>query len=589
MVVFRFVYISITALLLAMVLLFINRMINDRIESIKKSTYTRVADSMKEAIRSQIEDKQNGTFAIALGLSDNREIIRFLKTGKNPKDLRAFSKKLQQHTDYHNVWFQLVDKNGISRYRTWTDKTGDSLLEKRLDVQEMIQSPHIMNTISVGIFSMTFKSLVPVYDNETFIGSLETITHFNSIDRNLRENAIESVILVDKHYRPQLTRAITRHFIDDYYLVNGGAGKHLLEKIERDGVSRFLETGDYMIADDCLTTLHTIQDEAGGPMGYFILCKRLEKIDLTSLTSFEHSVKLAVPLGIILIITAFLLTIAVRRARMEHKNAELLEAKVRSRTKELQDLNRHLEERVNEESEKRRHQEQQLIHQEKLASMGQMLTNISHHWRQPLNVLALNIQDFAEANEFGELDEAYIKDNVARSMKQIRYMSDTINNFIHFFDEKEKGRTYFPALDAFREIATLLRPELEQKGITLQLPTEELLLHGNEGEFKQVCLNAVNNAVEAIIRSGRTDGMVRVVFGSEDDDIVITITDNGGGIDETIIGKIFDPYFTTKFKSKGVGISLYMSKMIIENNLKGSCRIDNMDDGACFTLRLPKD
>ncbi len=584
----RFVTITVVVLLLAALLLFLNQLINVKIESIKESTYTRVADNMKENVRSQIKDKQNGTFAIALGLSDDQELIRFLKTGQHPKDLRAFSKKLQQHTDYRNVWFQVVDSRGVSRYRTWTEKTGDSLIEKRIDVREMIRSPHIINNISVGIFSMTFKSLVPIYDGKRFIGSLEVIAHFNSIEKNLSENNIDVAILVDKQYRPQLTRSLTQQFIDDYYVVNATADEHLIAKLKRDGVARFIGIDNYLIDDACLITLHTLNDNNGEPMGYFILHRPLEAIDLTNLIAFQHSIKLAVPLGLFLLVAVFLLTLTLRKAKEARKSARRLEGMVRARTKELEELNRHLEERVSEETEKRHRQEQQLIHQEKLAAMGQMLTNISHHWRQPLNVLALNIQDFAEAKAFGELTDAYIKDNIARSMKQIHYMSDTIENFRHFFNDDDRQKSLFSVRRVLDEIAALLLPELEQTKVRLLLPEEDIDIRGNRGEFKQVLLNVVNNAVEAITRNNRPEGEVRIDMATDGDDAVITLTDNGGGIDETILDQIFDPYFTTKFKSKGVGISLYMSKMIIENNMGGSCIVDNIPGGARFTIRIPK-
>lgn len=585
---FRYLSLAITTLVLIMVLLFINQVINERIDSVKASTYSRVADNMKENLLSQLSDKRNGTFSIALGLSENPEIIDFLKTGKNPKDLRAFSRKLQKHTNYQDVWFQLVDSKGTSRYRTWTKKIGDSLLGKRLDVVEMIRSPHVINTISVGIFSMTFKSLVPVYKDDTFIGSLETITHFNSIDRNLKESGIRSVILVDRSYHSQLTRSLTGDFIDGYYRVNTDPDPTLLAKIKRDGPARYLGIKNYLFDNECIITCHTIWDDADSPMGYFILSKRLDTIDMTSITSFEHSVKLAVPLGIIVIFTTLLLTVAVRRAREARKDAHILEERVQARTTELRELNRHLEDRVREETEKRHRQEQQLIAQEKLAAMGQMLTNISHHWRQPLNVLALNIQDFAEANEFGEMDDAYIRDNIARSMEQIRYMSDTIENFKHLFGENDKKPTRFSVREILQNIATLLEPELALAEVRLAYPDEDLHIVGMAGEFKQVLLNIINNAIDAIRNQERHDGMIRVSYDTDGEDVLIAVTDNGGGIDEAIMDKIFEPYFTTKFKSKGVGISLYMSKIIIENNMNGSCRIDNVPDGARFTIRIPR-
>lgn len=572
----------------SILLLFLNNAINGKIESIKKAAYTQAAENLKSMIRSNIEDKRNGTFAIALGLADNEEIVRFLKTGENPKDLRTFAHKLEQHTQYPNVWIQVVDNRGISRYRTWTDKVGDSLFDKRPDVREMLANPRIMNTISVGIFSMTFKSLVPVFDrSERFLGSLEVITHFNSISKHIDEFGTKLIVLADKHYRPQITKPLTGKFIDDYYVVNADADPALLKTVANEGVETFTSIQNYRLQDKNIVTLYTLDDTNGEKMGYFILFKPLDSIDLTSLVSFEHAVKLAVPMGIVLLITAVLLTIMIRRAREARRSAEKLEGMVKSRTRELEELNRLLEKKVAEGIEKQRRQEQHLIQQEKLAAMGTMLTNISHHWRQPLNVLALNIQDFAEANEFAELNETYIKHNIERSMEQIRYMSGTIDNFMHFFKE-DKGTGEFSILETLEEISRMRYPELRDARISLILPPTDARITASPGEFRQVMLNIINNAIEAVAANSPDDGRIEIKLEEDNDHITLTVTDNGGGIDSTILDQIFDPYFTTKFKSKGVGISLYMSKIIIENNMNGTLSVDNIQDGARFTIRIPK-
>ena len=575
-------------IIMVFLLLGINEIINTKVETIKDATYTQTADNLKNTVTSHIEDKRNGAFAIALGLSDNKEIVEFLKTGKKPKDLRAFTRLLRQHANFPTVWIQLLDNRGISRYRTWTDKTGDSLVDKRLDVREMIADPHIMNTVSVGIFSMTFKSLVPVYDTDSkFLGSLEVIAHFDSIGQHLREYGMELVILVDKHYRNQITKPLTKTFIDDYYLVNADADPALLDFIKKQGVDTLLAIRNYRLLDDKLVTIHMIRDAVNEPMGYFLLFKPVESIDITNLISFQHAVKLAVPMGIFLLITAFFLALSIRRAKEARRTNQQLEKMVKERTRELENLNQNLEIRVAEEMEKQRVQEQHLIQQEKLASMSSMLTNISHHWRQPLNVLALNVQDIAEANEFGELNEAYIKNNVARSMEQIQYMSTTIENFMHFFNGSEQIKE-FSILDTFKEVSTLLYPELKDSHISFFLPNRDVKVTANHGELKQVLLNIVHNAIEAISKTKEENGRINIELDEDDTYALISVSDNGGGIDEAIMNNIFEPYFTTKFKSKGVGISLYMSKIIVENNMNGTLTADNIHGGVKFTIRLPK-
>lgn len=261
----------------------------------------------------------------------------------------------------------------------------------------------------------------------------------------------------------------------------------------------------------------------------------------------------------------------------------------------LRVLNISLEKKVQEELDKRRKNEQLLIQQSKLAAMGEMIGAIAHQWRQPLNNLGFIVQDIEDAYEYGELDSSYIKNSVQLSMEQVQFMSRTIDDFRNFFRPSE-GRVTFNAVNAIKEVIRLISPQIEHNFITIELDCyscESLSFMGYHTEFMQVIVNLINNAKDAILERKKQNlainynGEILISTYEKADTINISIADNGGGIPETIIDRIFEPYFTTKEEGKGTGIGLYMSKVIIENNMNGKIYVENVDDGAMFNITLP--
>ena len=257
----------------------------------------------------------------------------------------------------------------------------------------------------------------------------------------------------------------------------------------------------------------------------------------------------------------------------------------------LEALNKDLEIQIEDELRQRREQEQLLIQQSKLASMGEMIGAIAHQWRQPLNALAINIQDLVDAKEHGELNDEYLQNLVARSMKQINYMSTTIDDFRNYF-KSSKTKSGFNLAKALEDVLNILSAQLKHHGISTTLNLRDIpestRVWGYENEIKQVLINIINNAKDAIDETGRGEGTIQIELNNPtDEEITITICDDGCGIKETIREKIFDPYFTTKDQGKGTGIGLYMSKTIIEQNMGGRLELAKQPLQTCFTITLP--
>ncbi len=258
---------------------------------------------------------------------------------------------------------------------------------------------------------------------------------------------------------------------------------------------------------------------------------------------------------------------------------------VQATQQSLRQLNEHLEQRVQEELAKNREKDHMLIQQSRLAAMGEMVHNIAHQWRQPLNALSLLVRNIKDDYDFQALTPEVMDRSVADAQRLLGRMSTTIDDFRDFF-RPEKEMTQFDVSHAVEEAVFIMQGTLKSHGIELV----EKLAPGVEAEgfpsqFAQAVLNILANAKEEILARKVAAGRIEIELQRQGETILLRVSDNAGGIAPEILPKIFDPYFTTK--DKGSGIGLYMAKTIIEHNMNGSISAANLGDGACFTLTVP--
>ncbi len=249
----------------------------------------------------------------------------------------------------------------------------------------------------------------------------------------------------------------------------------------------------------------------------------------------------------------------------------------------LRHLNETLESRVREEVAKNLEKEHMLIQQSRHAVMGEMIGNIAHQWRQPINALGLLLANIKDAYDYDELDQDYLNNAVAKGDHLVQKMSSTIDDFRNFF-KPNKTKGSFSLKQMVAEARNILGGSLASHGIQLVESGEEITVVGYANEFSQVLLNVINNAKEAIVQSGVTAGRICVELDTENGFALVRISDNGGGIPAETLPRVFDPYFTTK--EKGTGIGLYMTKLILEH-MDGFIAVDNIQDGAEFTIKIP--
>ncbi len=265
-----------------------------------------------------------------------------------------------------------------------------------------------------------------------------------------------------------------------------------------------------------------------------------------------------------------------------------LEKLVQMRTRELNEINRNLEKRVKEEVEENRRKDQLVFEQSRRTTMSELLMNIAHHWRQPLNAVGVISQEIKDAYEYGELTEEHLNRSVNTIMVQLTELSDIINTFrdIYYADKKREN---FSISEALNKSVSIVMDYINRNNFTLNVDVlEDNIIKGNLNDFCQAIIKILINAIEIFIERRVKNG--RIVISVKDISrrkrAIVTISDNGGGIEQELMEKVFDPYFTTKQKSVGTGLGLYLAKKIIENEMGGRLDVKNINEGAQFIIEI---
>ena len=311
-----------------------------RVDGMKVKKYLEISKEMKNDLELLIREKSEAVLLVCLTLSQDKTVNSILRNKRYSQlQLNDLSLLLQKYTSLNNVWFQVIDANGVSVYRSWSSKHGDDLSHIRLDVAKMLRLPKVMSTISVGKFDLTFKSMVPVYDKYgRFIGMIETLAKFNSLVSKLEGKGYQSLIVVDKHYKRQLTNSISNVFIDDYYIANPTNNELLLSIIKKRSINYFLNIETYQVdqEDGYLFTVLKTDGIDNRPMAYFILAKPLSEIDMSEIyQTRDNIVKTLVLISFFLLVFLYVIYSVNYKKFIQQQN-ELLEETVEEKTQELQ-------------------------------------------------------------------------------------------------------------------------------------------------------------------------------------------------------------------------------------------------------------
>ena len=265
--------------------------------------------------------------------------------------------------------------------------------------------------------------------------------------------------------------------------------------------------------------------------------------------------------------------------------------KQRLANEKLKSINKDLDEKIKVEIEKSRKKDMHIQNHSRIIAIGDLLNNISHQWRQPLNVISTSATGLKLQKELKSLDDETFILLTDTINEKAQYLSKTIENFKNYLNDDDKLPKIFSIQERVDSALEVINTSLEYKQIKVEkkYDEEKLYITAKQGQFIQVIIHILNNAKDALTKNNDEEN--RKIFinikEKEKNIALMTIEDNAGGISEEILPKIFEPYFTTKHESLGTGISLYLCYQIIVSDLKGKIYVRNENDGAKFYIEIP--
>ena len=259
---------------------------------------------------------------------------------------------------------------------------------------------------------------------------------------------------------------------------------------------------------------------------------------------------------------------------------------VQSKENKLQNLNRSLASKVDIGIEEGKRKDKAILQQSKLARMGTMISMIAHQWRQPLTELSGVLMELETATRFKKVTDTHILNSIERSDKMIEFMSNTIDDFRNFY-KPDKKKEKFSILDSCQKAINLINASLDDSGVELIVDVKnDKEINGYPTEYSQVILNLLMNANDILNEKKVQNPKITITIDTKGVLSIVEVKDNAGGIKNEHFDLIFDPYFSTKDSSKGTGLGLYISKLIIERNMGGELSVSNDNVGAVFKIVL---
>ena len=479
--------------------------------------------------------------------------------------------------------FQFVFPNNISFLRMHKpSKYGDNLSDVRYSFKYVNETKKSISGFEQGRTSHGFRYVAPLFSNKKYLGSVEISFGSEILQDNLQSSSeIHSHFLINKDifkvkawkrddlkykYIPSIENKnylfTTSKVINHKELENSKENIILLKKDIIKNMDLKKPFGIYVKSKNKLNVLA------------FLPIKNIkEKKIVAYLVSYTNNQNIENILfdfkliNMVIFFSLSLLFIFIYKTRM-HKI--VLEQEVKKQLNEI------------------REKDIILVQQSKMAAMGEMIGNIAHQWRQPLNILGIKNMTLNMYYKKGLVTDEFVKEHISTTSDTLQYMSNTIDDFKDFF-KPNKEKIKFNIYEVIIKSVDVVKDSLIKQNILCTINNENnIIINGYKNEFAQVILNLITNAKDALIINHIKHGYIVIDIIQSKDIIIIAVKDNAGGVPNDIINKVFEPYFTTKHKSQGIGIGLYMSKMIIENHMDGNLSVSNDKDGAVFTIELKK-
>ena len=464
------------------------------------------------------------------------------------------------------------------------NKFGDNLTKIRSTVRYVNENKREIQGFEEGRIFNGFRYVYPLFDEkELHIGSVEiSFSALSVIETlhatyNLNSSFLIKKDIVDKKVfkeeKKNYIQSPNKAFYFERIIYETFPPLSIKSKNNKDLTNRMLE-GDvfslYLEDIKYIRTIIPIENPISKKV-VAVLCICIKDSYISTLK--DHLI-------LILVISYILLT-----------SLFVLFYKQKASNIKLKKLNNDLDKKIAFEIKRSRRKDISILNNAKMASIAEMLNNIAHQWRQPLNLISTSASGLKLHKEVETLDDKNFDNFTSIILEQSAYLSKTIENFKDYLHENKDEKIRLSIQSIVKKSIEMINETFKYSYINIEISfsKKDLYISANESELIQIILNILNNAKDALEKNNTIENRKIIVkIEKKDNNIgVISFEDNAGGVPKEIINKIFDPYFTTKHESIGIGISLYMCYEIVTMNLKGKIYVKNKNKGAKFYIELP--
>ncbi len=508
--------------------------------------------------------------------------------------------------------FILPDKTAFLRMHR-PEKFGDDV-GKSYRVKYVSKFKRSAHGYEKGKITPAFRNAFPLFSksstntsdkNNNYLGSMEISFSSDTIQKYFNNvSKIDTHFLIHKDIFN--TRIWKEYNFDEKFIVSKEHPKYMLSIMDniKNSISSKITLNS--IKEDIYKNvekekkfrLYTNYKNKTVVVSFFPIRDIQDKNNIAWIVSYEndHFIDLAIQNTKTIYIGVFLILLILFYFIYKNLNHKLeLEIEIKNKTKDLKRLNETLEQKIIEEVAKSKDIEKKLFQSEKLASMGEMIGNIAHQWRQPLSVISTASTGIIMQKEFGTIDEKGLIQTCHTINDNAQYLSKTIDDFRNFI-KGNRTKKLFNLNDDIDSFLHLVEGSIKTHHISIVLDLDkDINIVGYENELIQCLINIFNNAKDILIERNIEDKLIFISTTTINDKALIKIKDNGEGIPKDIIKKIFEPYFTTKHKSQGTGLGLHMTHNLIVDGMNGTVAVSNQTYtykdkkyiGAEFIISLP--
>ena len=598
----------------------VNQYTKSKIESLKNHELT-IIQAQYDSIISTFENLANTVFN---GYINKPHIIKNFNN-ENRQNLYTLLKedyKYLQSMDFKQIHFHTKENRSFLRMHS-PNKFGDDLTDFRYSVKYVNSTKKTIAGLEMGRIIPGFRFVYPIFDNNNqHKGSVETSFAIASFTKNLKRlyNVRTNFIIRKDIVKSEIFTSSSKHYSksiesDGYLSLKQSVDSKILKNIKslekhynlnlKDKIKHNLQSNKLFNIITQINGFHKIitflpvDDIEQNHIGYFVVYKNSDQLEEYTQETITKSI-----ISSIIIISLFLLLYKELRYKdslkheVNEKTKKLQETTVllEEQTSELEEMNESLETRISIEVEKNAKQERELFQQSKQAALGDMIGNIAHQWRQPLSAISTSASAMKLTHMAGILNDEDLINYSDAIVNNSKYLSQTIDDFRDFI-KSDKRIIRFDINHAINKCLAIVNSSINNHNLHIELDlTQDIFINNYENELQQSIINIFSNAKDILKEriSNSDDRIVFIKTYQEDNEAVISIKDTAGGIDENIIEKIFEPYFTTKHQAQGTGLGLYMTHQIICDSMKGAINVENETfdynkhtyTGANFTIRL---